>query len=98
MCRSLCNKIIIIIKTLFTEATQLDTCQIQSYLLLHYRNYVDYISGVFTCGPSPKKAIKNGECWLPYDTSFVFSEVNADIIHWELTEAGARRFKLEPRA
>nr|XP_034978108.1 protein-glutamine gamma-glutamyltransferase E-like [Zootoca vivipara] len=31
------------------------------------------------CGPASVKAIKEGDVDLPYDTAFVFSEVNADI-------------------
>lgn len=38
--------------------------------------------GVYTCGPAPKAAVKNGLCGIMYDTSFVFSEVNADEVHW----------------
>ncbi|XP_015678362.1 protein-glutamine gamma-glutamyltransferase 4 [Protobothrops mucrosquamatus] len=38
--------------------------------------------GIFQCGPSPVKAIRNGEVYLPYDSKFVFAAVNADKIFW----------------
>ncbi|XP_041376717.1 uncharacterized protein LOC121389177 [Gigantopelta aegis] len=44
--------------------------------------------GVFCCGPSPLTAIKNGDVNIGYDTAFVFSEVNADVIQWKETETG----------
>jgi len=33
-------------------------------------------------GPSPLKAIKNGEVNLKYDTKFIFAEVNAETVYW----------------
>ena len=33
-------------------------------------------------GPCSVEAIKNGLVNLPYDTAFVFSEVNADRVNW----------------
>ena len=41
-------------------------------------------SGVYRCGPAPVKAIKNAEVYLPYDTGFIFAEVNGDKVRWEL--------------
>ena len=38
--------------------------------------------GVMKCGPSPVKAIKEGLVYLPYDTKFIFAEVNGDRVHW----------------
>ena len=29
-------------------------------------------------------AIKNGEVYLSYDTDFIFAEVNADRVYWEV--------------
>ena len=29
-------------------------------------------------------AIKNGEVYLSYDTDFIFAEVNADKVYWEV--------------
>uniref|UniRef100_G3TGM3 protein-glutamine gamma-glutamyltransferase n=1 Tax=Loxodonta africana TaxID=9785 RepID=G3TGM3_LOXAF len=41
-------------------------------------------SGLFCCGPASVKAVKEGEVHLPYDTSFVYAEVNADEVIWLL--------------
>ncbi|KAL8563867.1 hypothetical protein ACOMHN_034246 [Nucella lapillus] len=38
--------------------------------------------GSYQCGPCPVKAVKNGWVNLGFDTPFVFSEVNADSVHW----------------
>ncbi|XP_042328168.1 protein-glutamine gamma-glutamyltransferase 4-like [Sceloporus undulatus] len=38
--------------------------------------------GIFQCGPTPISAIKKGEVYLPYDSKFVFAEVNADKVFW----------------
>ena len=46
------------------------------------------VSGVFRCGPASVKAVKQGEVYLPYDTSFVFAEVNGDRVFWEVEENG----------
>lgn len=40
--------------------------------------------GKFACGPASVAAIRDGDCILPFDTRFVFSEVNADRIYWLL--------------
>ena len=45
-------------------------------------------SGVFRCGPASVKAVKQGEVYLPYDTNFVFAEVNGDRVFWEVEENG----------
>ena len=34
------------------------------------------------CGPAPLEAIRRGDIGLGYDVPFVFSEVNADIMHF----------------
>ncbi|XP_052815578.1 annulin-like [Mya arenaria] len=39
--------------------------------------------GVFTCGPCPVFAVKHGMVRVPYDTPFVFAEVNADQCFWK---------------
>ncbi|KAK3599211.1 hypothetical protein CHS0354_012819 [Potamilus streckersoni] len=53
-------------------------------------------SGVYTCGPCPLNAIKNGECNIGYDSGFVFAEVNADRVHWVEEELGIFKvFKVE---
>ncbi|XP_020663327.3 protein-glutamine gamma-glutamyltransferase 4 [Pogona vitticeps] len=38
--------------------------------------------GIYQCGPTPISAIKKGEVYLPYDSKFVFAEVNADKVFW----------------
>uniref|UniRef100_A0A8C4Q815 protein-glutamine gamma-glutamyltransferase n=1 Tax=Eptatretus burgeri TaxID=7764 RepID=A0A8C4Q815_EPTBU len=45
-------------------------------------------SGVYQCGPSSLKAIKNGMVYLNYDTPFLFAEVNSDRIFWRLNKKG----------
>lgn len=47
--------------------------------------------GVFCCGPSPLKAIKNGDVDLKYDTPFVFAEVNADCVSWLVHKDGSKK-------
>ena len=39
-------------------------------------------------GPASVQAIKEGEVNLPYDTGFVFAEVNADKVDWLVTDNG----------
>lgn len=41
---------------------------------------------VFRCGPASVVAVKRGEVGYLYDTPFVFSEVNADIVHFKADE------------
>ncbi|KAJ7377341.1 hypothetical protein OS493_029700 [Desmophyllum pertusum] len=40
--------------------------------------------GVFRCGPASVVAVKKGEVYLPYDTGFVFAEVNGDRVYWDV--------------
>ncbi|XP_049754944.1 protein-glutamine gamma-glutamyltransferase Z [Elephas maximus indicus] len=47
-------------------------------------------SGLFCCGPASVKAVKEGEVHLPYDTSFVYAEVNADEVIWLLGDGQAQ--------
>ena len=49
---------------------------------------IAYLVGVFRCGPASVKAVKQGEVYLPYDSSFVFAEVNGDRVFWEVEENG----------
>jgi hypothetical protein len=44
--------------------------------------------GVFRCGPCPVKAVKSGEVYIPFDTGFVFAEVNGDRVYWDVDEDG----------
>lgn len=51
---------------------------------------------VYQMGPASIEAVRRGEVGLQYDTMFVVSEVNADIIHWqddEESEIGMRKMK-----
>ncbi|CAH3034647.1 unnamed protein product [Porites lobata] len=40
--------------------------------------------GIYRCGPASLKAIKNAEVYLPYDTGFIFAEVNGDKVRWDV--------------
>ncbi|XP_071089058.1 annulin-like [Haliotis cracherodii] len=42
--------------------------------------------GVFTCGPCPVKAIKEGDINVGSDGAFIFCEVNADTVEWTKDE------------
>ncbi|XP_048807188.1 protein-glutamine gamma-glutamyltransferase 4 [Lagopus muta] len=46
--------------------------------------------GIFQCGPCPVKAVKDGDVYLPYDSKFVYAEVNADKVYWRVTEENGR--------
>lgn len=39
-------------------------------------------NGLYRCGPASVRAVKFGEVHRPYDTAFVYSEVNADKLYW----------------
>ncbi|NXR14491.1 TGM4 glutamyltransferase, partial [Semnornis frantzii] len=47
--------------------------------------------GIFQCGPCPVKAVREGSIYLPYDGTFVYSEVNADQVYWLVTEVNGRQ-------
>ncbi|XP_047625151.1 protein-glutamine gamma-glutamyltransferase Z [Phacochoerus africanus] len=47
-------------------------------------------SGLFRCGPASVKAVREGEVHLPFDTAFVYAEVNADEVVWLLEDGRAR--------
>ncbi|XP_017294790.1 protein-glutamine gamma-glutamyltransferase 2-like [Kryptolebias marmoratus] len=47
--------------------------------------------GVFCCGPAPVTAVLRGDLDLKYDTPFVFSEVNADVVKWLVSSDGSKR-------
>ncbi|NWZ37744.1 TGM4 glutamyltransferase, partial [Brachypodius atriceps] len=38
--------------------------------------------GRFQCGPCSVKAVREGDVYLPYDSKFVYAEVNADRVYW----------------
>uniref|UniRef100_A0A8C6M6W6 Protein-glutamine gamma-glutamyltransferase 2 n=1 Tax=Nothobranchius furzeri TaxID=105023 RepID=A0A8C6M6W6_NOTFU len=44
---------------------------------------------VYCCGPIPVKAIKEGELTFKYDASFVFAEVNADVLTYMKKKDGS---------
>ncbi|XP_041693280.1 protein-glutamine gamma-glutamyltransferase 2-like isoform X2 [Coregonus clupeaformis] len=46
--------------------------------------------GVYCCGPCPVKAVRDGDVGMKYDASFVFSEVNADLVTWIVYPDGQR--------
>lgn len=52
--------------------------------------------GIFCVGPASVTAIKQGLVTLPYDTGFVFAEVNADRINWVRDESGSYKKFVEP--
>ncbi|TKC45879.1 hypothetical protein EI555_009270, partial [Monodon monoceros] len=47
-------------------------------------------SGLFHCGPASVKAIREGKVHLPYNTPFVYAEVNADEVVWLLEDGQAQ--------
>lgn len=52
------------------------------------QNSILLLSGVFTCGPCPVRAIRNGDLYLGYDTKFLFAEVNGDRVFWTVDSEG----------
>lgn len=38
---------------------------------------------IYRCGPASVKLIKLGQVQYPYDTQFLYGEVNADIWSWQ---------------
>lgn len=52
------------------------------------RNSILLLPGVFTCGPCPVRAIRNGDLYLGYDTKFLFAEVNGDRVFWTVDSEG----------
>ncbi|XP_053305334.1 protein-glutamine gamma-glutamyltransferase 5-like [Spea bombifrons] len=51
-------------------------------------------NGIFCCGPTSVKAIKEGAVHLDYDGSFVFAEVNADVISWLVKISSPKKEKI----
>ncbi|XP_048253549.1 annulin-like [Haliotis rufescens] len=46
-------------------------------------------NGIYTCGPCPVRAVKEGDVRVDDDVGFIFAEVNADRVQWrenQLTE------------
>ncbi|KAG8571659.1 hypothetical protein GDO81_011743 [Engystomops pustulosus] len=46
--------------------------------------------GMYRCGPASVQAIKHGHVCFPYDTPFLFAEVNSDIVYSKLMKDGTR--------
>jgi len=40
----------------------------------------------YQCGPCSLEAVRRGEVGFGYDTTFLFAEVNADLVHWQEDE------------
>ncbi|NXS92834.1 TGM4 glutamyltransferase, partial [Jacana jacana] len=46
--------------------------------------------GMFQCGPCPLKAIRDGDVYLPFDSKFVYAEVNADKVYWVVKKVNGK--------
>ncbi|KFQ76981.1 Protein-glutamine gamma-glutamyltransferase 4, partial [Phaethon lepturus] len=46
--------------------------------------------GIFQCGPCPLKAIREGDVYLPFDSKFVYAEVNADKVYWVVRKVNGK--------
>lgn len=46
--------------------------------------------GRFQCGPCPVKAVREGDVYLPYDSKFVYAEVNADRVYWVVKKVNGK--------
>ena len=44
------------------------------------------MTGIFQAGPASLNAIKQGHVYLPYDTRFIFAEINGDKVYWEASD------------
>ncbi|CAL8240320.1 unnamed protein product [Merluccius merluccius] len=44
--------------------------------------------GLFRCGPASLQAIKHGELCFPFDSAFVFAEVNSDVVFYSRKRDG----------
>lgn len=42
---------------------------------------------IYRTGPASLESVRRGEIGFVYDSAFVFSEVNADVVHWQLDES-----------
>ncbi|RWS15713.1 hemocyte protein-glutamine gamma-glutamyltransferase-like protein [Dinothrombium tinctorium] len=49
--------------------------------------------GLYRTGPTSIESVRRGEINFPYDAPFVFSEVNADVVHWQLDERSTLGWK-----
>lgn len=46
---------------------------------------IDFL-GLYRAGPASLRAIREGKCSLPYDTGFLFAEVQAAKCYWLIDE------------
>ncbi|NXO60308.1 TGM4 glutamyltransferase, partial [Aramus guarauna] len=46
--------------------------------------------GIFQCGPCPLKGIREGDVYLPFDSKFVYAEVNADKVYWVVKKVNGK--------
>nr|Q05187.1 RecName: Full=Hemocyte protein-glutamine gamma-glutamyltransferase; AltName: Full=Hemocyte transglutaminase; Short=TGase [Tachypleus tridentatus]BAA02134.1 transglutaminase [Tachypleus tridentatus] len=54
--------------------------------------------GVYQTGPASVLAVQRGEIGYMFDSPFVFSEVNADVVHWQeddSSETGYKKLKID---
>ncbi|NXS47664.1 TGM4 glutamyltransferase, partial [Balaeniceps rex] len=46
--------------------------------------------GIYQCGPCPLKAIREGDVYLPFDSKFLYAEVNADEVYWVVKKVNGK--------
>ncbi|NXG70744.1 TGM4 glutamyltransferase, partial [Baryphthengus martii] len=46
--------------------------------------------GAFQCGPCPLTAVRQGDVYLPFDSKFVYAEVNADQVYWLVSKVNGK--------
>uniref|UniRef100_A0A7N9AW02 Coagulation factor XIII, A1 polypeptide b n=1 Tax=Mastacembelus armatus TaxID=205130 RepID=A0A7N9AW02_9TELE len=44
--------------------------------------------GMYRCGPASVQAIKHGQTCFPFDASFVFAEINSDVVFYSRSKEG----------
>ena len=49
--------------------------------------------GMYRTGPASVESVRKGEINFVYDSPFVFAEVNADVVHWQLDESSSLGWK-----
>ncbi|MEE6506180.1 hypothetical protein FKM82_007573, partial [Ascaphus truei] len=47
--------------------------------------------GVYCCGPTPVRAVKEGDLGIKYDVPFLFAEMNADVVYYMQQRDGTTR-------
>ncbi|XP_069102902.1 LOW QUALITY PROTEIN: hemocyte protein-glutamine gamma-glutamyltransferase-like [Argopecten irradians] len=51
--------------------------------------------GLYCCGPCPLLAIKKGDVTVPYDGRFIFGEVNADKVYWQMKDGTIKKLRVK---